>query len=296
MEISLIVDANSLIHTAYYGYRDRLDKPGAGFFVMLYKAIVSHDAGRVYLAFDSKTNVRSKYNDTLESFDKPAYKSGRDRPDDMDDNIQMVKDYCVKALQSEVIECEGYEADDVINSVARDLDGRRIVLSGDKDLLVLSALPDVFVSRTQRGTKINFLGEEVPLTFSDYRLWGGKEFNDEFGHYPFQYTIWKSLVGDSSDKIPGARNVGPGRANRVINLLDPLELQEIFLKEEIVRNHFAGKWVDDLYESEGLVRLSYELARLREPEVKVKDGYIDRDKLERARNYVLNKAQETEYA
>lgn len=128
-----------------------------------------------------------------------AYKANRPpMPEELRSQIPLIHEW-VKVRGLPLFVEKGFEADDVIASLSRQLDdGRVVILSQDKDLA--QCVNDRVQLR--RG-----LGK---------RLMGEAEVQEEFGIGPTQIPDWLALAGDASDGIPGARGIGPKKA---VNLL-----------------------------------------------------------------------------
>ena len=118
-----------------------------------------------------------------------TYKVGRDKAPEVSEQINIARDLCTRTmldLGAHVAQQQGYEADDVIGYLCKVLPGRKTVVTSDGDLTVLhDATTDV------------------------WRL--GKMNENPYGPFPHKYiTLYKALVGDTSDKIPGAKGFGDG--------------------------------------------------------------------------------------
>lgn len=97
---------------------------------------------------------------------------------------------------------KGYEADDIIASVVKQINAEEhYVLTGDKDLLQLCDVAKVCY---------------VPKSFSDWRICGVAECVDITGYKPHELVLQKALAGERSDNIPGIPQIGPKRAEGLI--------------------------------------------------------------------------------
>ncbi len=98
---------------------------------------------------------------------------------------------------------DGFEADDVIATVAVRSHGRIIVLSGDSDLLALVS-ESVTVIR--------------PLPGGKFEWWTEASVHAKFGVLPYQLACYKALVGEPGDNITGVRGIGPKKAAHLLTV------------------------------------------------------------------------------
>jgi DNA polymerase-1 len=139
------------------------------------------------------------------------YKGTREKmPEELRSQLEKI-DRVVRAFNIPVLALEGYEADDVIGTVAAQapaLGVRVRVISGDRDLLQLLS-PLVTVQLPSRG------GPD--------RVWDEALFREEWGIEPGQLVDLKALMGDSSDNIPGVRGIGEKTATSLLQKYGTLE-------------------------------------------------------------------------
>ena len=198
----LIIDGNSILNRAFYGIRLLTNKNGmftnavTGFFNIYLKLIAEFAPDGAAAAFDLKapTFRHQKYD---------GYKAGRKG---MPDELAMQMPYVKKlltALGVPVIECEGYEADDILGTLAAkcdNTDSQCILATGDRDSFQLIT-DNVFVNLA--STK-----EDV--------LYTPAKIMEVYGVTPPQMTDVKALMGDSSDNIPGVAGIGEKTALSLI--------------------------------------------------------------------------------
>lgn len=212
-----IIDGNSLINRAYYAMRNpMITRDGIythaifGFINMLDKIRKDYEPAYMAVAFDmSAPTFRHK-----EFVD---YKAGRKKmPPELAMQIPILKDI-LDAMSIKRIELEGFEADDIIGTIARaaEADGLEpYIVTGDRDQLQLAT--DV--------TKIIYTKRGV----SDFDLFDHDAFVEAYGFTPLQFIDYKGLAGDSSDNIPGVPGVGAKTATKLI--------QEYGSVENIIEN------------------------------------------------------------
>lgn len=142
----------------------------------------------------------------------PDYKGTREKmPDDLRSQIERIREV-VQAFGIPIFEAQGYEADDVLGTVAHQAAGEKTsvtILTGDRDLLQL-AKPNVLIELAGQR-----LSEAV-----DY---GPEEVEARYGLKPEQLVDLKALVGDKSDNIPGVAGVGEKTATRLLQQYGDLD-------------------------------------------------------------------------
>jgi DNA polymerase-1 len=142
----------------------------------------------------------------------PEYKATRAKmPEDLRPQIDRIREV-VRAFRIPVLEAEGFEADDVLGTVARQAatEGTdTLILSGDRDLLQLI---DDKVSVRLPGRSL-----------SDSTDYDAARFTEEWGFPPLQLIDYKALVGDKSDNIPGVPGVGEKTATGLLQQYGSLD-------------------------------------------------------------------------
>lgn len=191
-----IVDGSGYIFRAYYAIQSLSTESGfptnalLGFTRMLLKLLKDKKAEYVAVAFDTgaKTFRHEMYDE---------YKANRGEcPEDLVPQMPYFRKI-VEALGIPSMEKEGFEADDVIATVAKKFgvaDQKIIIVSGDKDLTQL-VNDNILVWDAMRD-----------ITFDDWTV------KEKFGVGPEQILDFLSLCGDSSDNIPGVKGIGPKTA------------------------------------------------------------------------------------
>ena len=199
----LIVDGNSILNRAFYGIRPLSTKEGIptnavyGFITILKKHIDSLSPDYLACAFDLKgTTFRHEMYE--------GYKANRHpMPDDLAAQLPWAKKVAA-AMGFTVIECQGWEADDVLGTVAgmadKEGDIQSYILTGDRDSLQL--ITD--------STSVILVKTKEDIVFNRAK------FTEEYGVTPEGYIHVKALMGDSSDNIPGVAGVGEKTAFKLI--------------------------------------------------------------------------------
>ena len=244
----LILDGNSIVNRAFYGIR-QLNAPDGtptngvyGFLAILRKIIDEQKPDSVAVAFDLKAP-------TFRHLRYEGYKAQRKgMPEELAVQMPLLKQV-LDAMGILRLELEGYEADDILGTVARiceqaDWDCR--IVTGDKDSFqLISEKTHICHVKSRMGQTTTT--EYTPETFVQ-----------EYGFAPKNIVDLKALMGDSSDNIPGVPGVGEKTAmslvqrytevSKIYEQLDTLDVKEGVRKK--------------LREGEDSARLSYELATI----------------------------------
>ena len=193
----VIIDGNSLINRAFYAVqRPMITKEGIytqgvyGFLNMLQKIESDYEPEYLTVAFDLKAP-------TFRHLEYEDYKAGRKAmPPELAMQMPIIKDV-LRAMNIEILELEGYEADDIIGTVAQEAEKAMIqplIITGDKDALQLvSERTRVII--TKKG-------------ITDFELYDPAKMKERYNLTPKQFIDLKGLMGDSSDNIPGIPGVG----------------------------------------------------------------------------------------
>lgn len=210
MKKLLIVDGNSILNRAYYGVRPLSTQDGFptnAIFGMI--SILKHHLDTLkpeyaVIAFDVKAKTfRHKACDFYKATRKPM-------PEDLAKQLPVAKE-CAALLGFNVIELEGYEADDVLGTVSRiamaDSDIHSYILTGDRDSLQL----------------INDQCSVILVKTKEDIVYTPEKFLDEYAITPLQFIDMKAIMGDSSDNIPGIAGIGEKGAQKLIMTYKTLE-------------------------------------------------------------------------
>lgn len=173
------------------------------------------------------------------------YKGTREKmPDDLAAQIERIREV-VQAFSIPRLEAEGYEADDVLGTVARQAAAHGVavkIITGDRDLLQLA---DTRVTINLAGRKLAEAEDYTP-----------EKVREKYGLEPKQIVDLKALVGDKSDNIPGVAGVGEKTATELLQRYKTLD--GIYKHLDEVPARFRKK----LAEGRDLAYLSQQLARI----------------------------------
>lgn len=206
MKRFLIVDGNSIMNRAFYGIRLLSNAEGLytnaiyGFLNIFYKHMDALTPDYAAVAFDLKapTFRHKRYE---------AYKANRKgMPEELACQMPVIKEI-LRAMGIAVLEKEGFEADDIIGTVARLCDEAGTeccIVTGDKDDLQLASdTTKVYLTVTARGTTTTDVFDKNAVI--------GK-----YGVTPTEFIDVKGLMGDTSDNIPGVAGIGEKTAFSLI--------------------------------------------------------------------------------
>ncbi|MBT8337157.1 MAG: DNA polymerase I [Gemmatimonadetes bacterium] len=203
-----LIDAYALIYRSYFAFINRPlmnskgENTSAPFGFTRFLEQLKEDFEPDYLAvvFDAGDSFREEL--------YPAYKATREKmPEDLAASLPRVR-AVVEGFRDPVIELEGYEADDVIGTLARQASEaglEAVIVSGDKDFYQLVG-PHVHLLNPGRGGPNGVDADWVDLSNAD----------EKFGIPPDKVIDYLALIGDSSDNVPGAPGIGPKTALKLL--------------------------------------------------------------------------------
>jgi DNA polymerase I len=243
----MILDGNSLTYRAFFALpTDMATAAGQvtnavfGFTSMLINLMKDHQPDRIVVTFD-------RPEPTFRHEALPSYKAQREAtPDILRQQMGLVREV-VTALGMTQLELVGWEADDIIATVAEQGKARGddvIIVTGDRDSYQLVHDPHVKVLYNKRGV-------------SDYAFYDEAGILERTGVTPALYPQYAAMRGDSSDNLPGVPGVGEKTAAKL--LLTYGSLDGIF--ENVDKQ--TPKLKSSLIENEAIVRKNFELMVLR---------------------------------
>ncbi len=245
----MILDGNSVINRAFYGVRLLSTKEGQytnaiyGFLNILEKVRAEESPEALCVAFDL-------HGPTFRHEMYEGYKATRHgMPLELAQQMPVMKDV-LRAMNIPIYACQGWEADDVIGTVAKRCSAGGwdcVVVTGDRDSL---QLVDERVTVKLVVTK----GGQTGSTNYTPEL-----FREEYGFDPIHLIDLKALMGDSSDNIPGVAHVGPKKASEL--LLKYGTLDGVY--ENLSPQNMKGKLFEYLRDGRESAYLSYDLATIR---------------------------------
>lgn len=247
MEKLVLIDGHSILNRAFYGVPELTNSAGLhtnavyGFLNILFKILEEEKADHLAVAFDLKApTFRHELYDAYKGTRKPM-------PQELHEQVPVMKEV-LTAMGIPILTKEGYEADDILGTVAKraQRDGVEVsVVSGDRDLLQLADTHiKIRIPRTSRGT----------TEIHDYYP---EDVIREYQVTPEEFIDVKALMGDASDNIPGVPSIGEKTATNLI--VQYKSLDNIYVHLEEVKPPRAQKALE---ENRELAELSRTLARI----------------------------------
>ncbi|AKM78886.1 TPA: hypothetical protein DEQ95_04250 [Candidatus Beckwithbacteria bacterium] len=201
----VLIDGHAIVFRAYYAYPASLTTPEGeqinavyGFASILLSVVRELAPTHIAVAFDLDKP-------TFRHIDYAGYKAQRPEVDvELTNQLDRVREV-VEVLSMPIFQVEGFEADDVIGTLARQAadGGEVIIVTGDQDAMQLVD-DSVRVWLPKRGKQ-------------EAKLYGVEEVKQKFELTPEQIVDLKALAGDASDNIPGVRGIGPKTATTLLN-------------------------------------------------------------------------------
>ena len=223
----LAIDGNSIVNRAFYGIKLLTTRDGrytnalVGFFNILTKLTSAEAPDEVAVAFDLKAPT---FRHTMYA----GYKAQRKgMPDELAAQMPVLKEM-LTALGYKIVTCEGYEADDILGTLAAACRARGdecVIATGDRDSFQLVGGP---VRVQYEGTKAQRIDEDAV--------------RERYGVAPAQMIDVKSLMGDSSDNIPGVTGIGEKTALALIQTFGSLEGVYENLDDARIKRACAQSW------------------------------------------------------
>jgi len=241
----VLIDGHSLAYRAFFALppdmatsKGELTNAVYGFVSMLLNVMRDHKPTHMAVAFDVGRSFRhDKFED---------YKATRERiPDELSIQIERIQEL-IRAFHIPIFTKEGYEADDVLATLAHQAEPKDVlslITTGDRDLL---QVVDEKIWVLTSGRK-----------FSDVIIYTPEKVQERYRLAPSQIVDYKALVGDKSDNIPGVRGIGDKTAVKLLQQWGDLDniyghIDEITPTR--VRNALL-KGRDDAYLSRALARI-----------------------------------------
>ncbi|AZI43668.1 DNA polymerase I [Deinococcus psychrotolerans] len=197
-DTAVLIDGHALAFRSYFALPPLTSKSGEpthailGFMRQITR-LMRQKSNQVIVVFDPpvKTFRHEQYED---------YKAGRaEIPADLPAQINRIR-AIVDAIGLPRLEVGGYEADDVIGTLAKKAEAHgmnAVIVTSDRDSYQL-------------------LTERVKVLTSDFKLFGPKDVLEKYGVSVEQWVDYRSLTGDASDNIPGAKGIGPKTAAKLL--------------------------------------------------------------------------------
>lgn len=209
----MVIDGNSILNRAFYGVRLLTNHEGLytnaiyGFLSTFYKLQEDESPDRIIVCFDRREKTFRH-----EKFD--TYKAQRKgMPDELAVQLPVLKEV-LDAMGVTRCELAGYEADDLLGTISKEVcaEGHTcMVVTGDKDSLQLIG----------NGTTVLLVSSKAGKTI--YETYDEAHFEEKYGFEPIHLIDLKSLMGDSSDNIPGVPGIGEKTAMDLLHRFGTVE-------------------------------------------------------------------------
>lgn len=231
----VLIDGHSILNRAFYGLPDLTNSEGLhtnavyGFLNIMTRILEEENPQYLTVAFDLHApTFRHKMFDGYKGTRKPM-------PEELRQQVPVIKDV-LRAMGVAIISREGYEADDLLGTIARKGEARGMevtIVSGDRDLLQLATDHIlVRIPKTRAGKTV----------IEDYHT---AQVREKYQVTPLQIIDLKALMGDTADNIPGIPGVGEKTATKMIVEYGSIENAYAHLEEikpnkarESLRNHY----------------------------------------------------------
>jgi DNA polymerase I len=243
----VLIDGHSILNRAFYGLPDMTTSKGEhtnavlGFINIMFKILEEEKPDYLTVAFDT-------HHPTFRHEMFTEYKGTRKgMPEELREQVPVMKEV-LKAMKITVIEKPGFEADDILGTLATraEKEGNQVALvSGDRDLLQLASEKiKIRIPKTKRtGTEIeDYLAADV---------------KERYNVTPKQFIDLKGLMGDPSDNIPGVPGIGEKTASKLIESYESIE--NIY---QHIDEMAPGKATNALKDNQEIAFLSKKLATI----------------------------------
>ncbi len=208
----LVLDGNSIVNRAFYGIKTLSTKDGQftngifGFMNILFSLRENYNPDAVAIAFDvhAPTFRHKMYTE---------YKGNRKgMPDELAQQMPVLKDL-LRSLGYKLIECPGWEADDIIGTLAKNCNDGDFcyIATGDRDSLQLVNKKVNVLLASPKGGKTETVVYDIDKIIEDK------------GVDPIKLIEVKALMGDTSDNIPGVQGIGEKTATDLIRKYDSID-------------------------------------------------------------------------
>lgn len=233
----LCIDGNSLLNRAFYGIKLLSTKDGQytnalfGFINILFKLLENENPDGVAVAFDLKEP-------TFRHKEYDGYKAGRKpMPQELASQLPIMKQWLTLAGYH-VIEKEGYEADDILGTLARlceESGNECVIATGDRDSFqLISDKTKVLLSATKAGhAEVICMDKEALF--------------EKYGLTPTQMIELKAIMGDTSDKIPGVMGIGEKGATDLVKNFGTLDNIYENIDSPLIKDSVRNKLIVDKY-------------------------------------------------
>ncbi len=253
MDKLVLIDGNSIMNRAFYGImgnKSLTTKDGKytnaiyGFLAILFKLLEDEKPQYMAVSFDLKAPTeRHKLYE--------GYKANRKgMPNELAEQMPIIKEV-LKAMNIDIVEKEGYEGDDIIGTLSRYGEEKKlnvIILSGDRDTFQLATdNVEIHIPRTKSGK-------------TETEIFDRNKVKEVYGIEPKQLIEVKGLQGDTSDNIPGIPGIGEKTALSLIQKYESID--NLYKMLEANKTDLKGKQKEKIENNKDLAYLSRTLGKI----------------------------------
>lgn len=243
----VLIDGHSILNRAFYGVPELTNSQGLhtnavfGFLNIMFRVLEDEGADHLAVAFDLKEpTFRHKMFEAYKGTRKPM-------PEELYEQVPVMKE-ALTAMGIPILTKAGYEADDILGTIAKRAAGEGVnvsVVSGDRDLLQLA------------DTKIKIVMPKTSKGRTEIKYYYPEDVKREYQVTPMEFIDVKALMGDSSDNIPGVPSIGEKTATNLIVSYGSIENAYAHIDE--VKPPRAQKALREHYD---MAQMSKELATI----------------------------------
>jgi len=244
----VLIDGHAVLFRAFHAYPSLTTSEGElvnavyGFSNILLNTISELKPTHIAVTFDCAAP-------TFRHTEYVGYKASRpEMPEDLAGQQERVREV-VTTLNIPIFAVEGFEADDVIGTLAKQAEGETevVIVTGDRDALQLVKDKRILVYMPGRG-------KMAP------RMYDEEKFRQEYGFAPINLIDFKALAGDASDEIPGVAGIGEKGAKSLVSKLGTIEVMYGGIDQ--VKQEFGEKVAQKLIDGQERAVLSKRLATI----------------------------------
>ena len=253
MEKLIVIDGNSIVNRAFYGIMGSRMLQTAdgtytnavyGFLAIMFKELEEVKPDYLAVAFDLKAP-------TARHLMYEGYKATRKgMPEELAKQMPILKNV-LKAMNIDIIEMEGYEADDILGTLARKGEEKGlevVLLTGDRDSFQLATdKVKIYIPRTKAGK-------------TETEIFDKSKVEEVYGVEPLQMIEVKGLMGDTSDNIPGVPGIGEKTALSIIKKYETID--KLYEAIENNADDLKGKQREKIIDNKDLALLSRTLGTI----------------------------------
>lgn len=259
----VLIDGHSILNRAFYGVPDLTNGEGLhtnavyGFLNIMFKILDEEKPDYLTVAFDVKHKTfRHEMFAEYKGTRKPM-------PAELHEQVPVLKEL-LKAMNIQIMELPGFEADDLLGTIAKRADGDDIevrVVSGDRDLLQLAT------------DRIMIRIPKTKMGKTEVENYYAKDVLEKYQVSPLEFIDLKALMGDTADNIPGVAGIGEKMATKIISTYHSIE--NAYENLDNIEPKRAGKLLGEDYESAKLSKVLATINTDAPIEIDYKNGTLE---------------------